>query len=444
MMEGFALFAGVRRADAVIVGGGLTGLMTGDALSRMGMRVIVLDAQEPGCGASGLCAGAATLLAAPLFQQIIDVRGMDAAQQHAEALRAALWELPEYLTPLAPFRTTDAYVYALLPRDLPALGEQEKLFDTLHLPVHFAPDAGGCPFPVELSLMMGGQLLVDVGALMEGLIRRIRYAGGQVISSARVIGLAEGRVHTQEGRVDAPVVILAAGKPPGDRRPKMLSLLQSRTMAACTMSSTIPLHTCQQSVRAGGLALTPVPGGAAASWCTGHSGTSEVEERAALLSRVLSGRMPDWTPGPVQYRQEIWPTDGLPVIGELPEYRSRVLCATGYAGHGILGAMLAARVLSRCVNGRSHASDALYSPGRGLPWQPALRGRSSQWTRRAAAPLRPRLPACTLCHCRLRYLIPGRRWECPVCGSAFGMFGSLLNGPAVRDANISARQRPDL
>ena len=44
---------GERRADVVVVGAGLTGLSTALALAEKGTRVVVLEAHEPGWGASG-------------------------------------------------------------------------------------------------------------------------------------------------------------------------------------------------------------------------------------------------------------------------------------------------------------------------------------------------------------------------------------------------------
>ena len=53
------MLRGQHRADAVIVGGGLTGLLLGAALTDAGMQIAILDGCE---GASTHCAGQATLL----------------------------------------------------------------------------------------------------------------------------------------------------------------------------------------------------------------------------------------------------------------------------------------------------------------------------------------------------------------------------------------------
>lgn len=450
MVGEFTPLQGIRRADAVIVGGGLTGLMTADRLSASGMKVIVLDALEPGRGASALCTGSATLLCAPVYERIAALHGPDAARQHADMLRALLSSLPSQLGPLAPLREAESYVYAFLPRDLPALDEQAELLRRLSLPVSFAPDAGGCPFPVEKSLLLRNQLLVDVPPLLEALLRRIRRQGGQVFGHSRALALEGSRVCTREGCVDALIAILACGKPPGAGPSGLLNLLESRTMLQCRLSAQVPLHTCQQSVRPDGLSLRPVPGGAIASFCAGRSGSRAEAGRIALFRRILDGRLKDWEPGELQVRQELWPLDGLPVIGALPGTRGRVLCAAGYSGHGLLGAALAAQVLTRIIAGRNLPQDGLYTPDRPLPrslLRQSLRAarKDSRWPRvKALAALTPPPPRCTLCRTPLRYCPPATLWECPVCGSAYGMLGAVQSGPALLDADISARQRPDL
>ena len=55
----------------------------------------------------------------------------------------------------------------------------------------------------------------------------------------------------------------------------------------------------------------------------------------------------------------------------------------------------------------------------------------------------PRLgaPVCPHMGGKLRYDPESQRWECPCHGSTFTTLGQNLDGPAMQDAQVSARQR---
>ena len=439
MLDEYGPMRGIHRADTVIVGGGLTGLMTGAALADAGLLVIVLDAQQPGSGAGSR---SVTVMAAPVYERIARQHDWETARLYLKRLQETMAELSCQQQGIC--READAYTYAFLPRDLPALDRQLTLYEKLRLPVMIAQDAGGCPFPVELSLMLPGQQLLEPERLVAALASRIIRRGGMVCANSRVLDFHNGHVYTLKGRADAPVVILAAGIPPGTRSRRLLSLLENRRMLHCRLTGGFPLHSCQQSVREDGLRLSPGPGGITATWCAGRTGTQSAEARTTLFQRVLQGRLKDWQPGEVSFYQEIRSLDGLPVIGRLPDMGMQVLCATGYSGHGILGAQLAAGVLSRQVLGRERFDDRLYAPDRALPRRTQLYALGRMQGIFARNSLRRRAPVCPHMGCRLRYSVEARRWECPFCGSVFSMFGQVRSGPALRGKRISALKRPDL
>ncbi|MBR4954046.1 MAG: Rieske 2Fe-2S domain-containing protein, partial [Oscillospiraceae bacterium] len=61
----------------------------------------------------------------------------------------------------------------------------------------------------------------------------------------------------------------------------------------------------------------------------------------------------------------------------------------------------------------------------------------------AAGLVRFGAPICPHMGCRLRYDLEERQWECPCHGSTFTVLGETTHGPAIKDANVSRRQRPD-
>ena len=43
----------MEKVEYLVIGGGVTGLAVADALGCSGKRVLILERDEPGCGASG-------------------------------------------------------------------------------------------------------------------------------------------------------------------------------------------------------------------------------------------------------------------------------------------------------------------------------------------------------------------------------------------------------
>lgn len=432
---------GRRRADAVIIGGGLTGLMLGTVLTQKGLRVIVLEGGRIGSGASGLCSGTVTLQQYGAFSRIRQVHGLCAARDYTSLLRQEAGRFVRRFGSMTAWQRTDCYTYAFLPRDLPALWEQQALYEALGIPCMQAPDAGGCPFPVELSLMTRDQLTIDAGQLLTVLAQRIRQNGGLLWENTPALHIAPHMVYTAKACIGAPFVAMCTGMPLGIRHRRLLALLETHTLLGSRLTSQVPLHTVQLSVRPDGLSLRPFPGGAYAAWDLGRVGSRDMDRQAALFRRVLDGRLPEWEAAEAQARQDVWSMDGLPVIGALSD-AGGLLCACGYGGWGLTGASLACDVLSRRILGRKEPQDQLFSPGRTLPekTERMLLHRIGSFRRRNSR--RMLSPRCPHLGCRMRYSQATERWGCPYCGSVFSMLGRRISGPAMRMADVSPVHRP--
>ncbi len=422
---------GLYRADAAIVGGGLTGLLTASALAHAGLKVAVIDASDR---PENPCAAAVP--DAEQLRRIADSHSLEAARPFVRAMHAEQREL--LARPLSYVRQTELYRYAATAADLPALEQFRALWGQLNLPCRTAPDAGGCPFPVELSLVEQAVPLVEVSAWMDALRQAILRRGGRIFGDSRVVDLEGTRVCGLEGCVDAGQVVLTCGKPPALRDRRLLALLESRRIAWCSLSSILPLHSCQVPV-SGGITLLPGRSGILAICDLGRIGLRGQQQALACFSQRLHRSLPEHQQGGMHFRQEVRAADGLPVIGTLPGTHAHF--AAGAVG--VLGAMHAARVLTRRVLGQTLPEDALYAPDRALPRMLLAAQKRRTVAHLASGFLRRNAPACSNCRGPMRYSTAAALWECPVCGAAFTMLGQIAEGPAVRQARVSVRQRPD-
>jgi len=199
----------VKDVAFLVVGGGMAGASAAAHLSEHG-SVALLEAEDHvGYHSTGRSAA--------LFSGIY---GNEVVRQLSRASRAFLFEPPTRFAahPLVSPRDTLYF----------ATGEQ------LHLLDQFREDADIAAGTVVLSAAqaqqrvpifrkgyLGGALLetgsadIDVDALLQGFLRQARARGTEIVTSARLSGVArvEGRWHvtSRVGRFSAPVIVNAAG-----------------------------------------------------------------------------------------------------------------------------------------------------------------------------------------------------------------------------------------
>lgn len=430
---------GMVQADVAIVGGGLTGAACAAMLSAAGVSVVLIEGRQLGRGASWNCTGKVTSQLVGVYQTIADAAGLDAAAAYCRMVREAIPGLRQLCRELGvPTQEQSVYAFAETTDDLPALHRLHRLEAQLGLPVTVAPDAGGCPFPVELSLALQHQLLVQPLPYLMALVEAAKAQGCQVFEHSPVRAVEGHQVLTDSGSVEAETILLATGSPMGCTWLPRLCMMQQRTCQTVTLEGGAPILNSHLSVQGDELTLRPTPTGALLAWDLGRTGSKEHPGRQLILQRTLRALLPDMRVVESHIRQDVWSGDGLPLIGAIKPQHSHILMATGYSGWGVVGSYLAGRVLTGQITGHPLPEAALFRPDRPSP-------KLSEALRVTGAYLGglPRLgaPTCTHMGGKLRYDPDSQRWECPCHGSTFTTLGQALDGPAARDAHVSARQR---
>lgn len=425
---------GHLQVDAAIVGGGLTGLLLASALLREGMQVAML---ETGSTAHSCSPVAALPAHGAELDKLRRIHGAASAAAYAAALFEQLQTLAVSRVPY--IRPSPVYLYARTPAELPLLHRRQELFSRLNIPVSIAPDAGGCPFPAELSLVAQDGCLADVPGWIRALKAQILRSGGRLLVIDRLNGLEPTRIYTPQGWVEAPRIIHTDGIPAGLTDKHLLMLLENHMILHSRMEGGYPLHSVQLPLSTG-LTLLPDAAGLTVRYCTGPCGTKQMQENEARFEPLLTRLLPDFRESAIWHVCEETTLDGLPVIGILPG--SRHFCAAGC--RNVLSAMHAASLLHRLLLGRSRPDDAAFAPDRTLPAGVLNRRRARLAAHHAVSLLHPGTPVCPHCGSRMRYAALSARWGCPACGSAFDMLGHHKSGPSLKQAKVSALQRPDI
>lgn len=486
-LPSFAPLSGTTQADAAVIGSGIVGLSTAWELARAGLRVVVLEADRLAGGVTGHTTGKVTALHTAVYDTLRKEHGEDAARRYAASQSAALRHVFDVAAELGidcELEGRPAYTYSRDPSGAEALRAEAEAARAAGLSASFVT-ATGLPFPVAGAVKVEGQAQFHPLKYLSGLAADLVALGGSIHEGTRVTALDDGdpcRLTTDSGAtVSARHVVVATHHPVFDHALLAARLTQHRDLV---IAGPLPAGHDPQGMyitEEGGkrsVRTAPLDDGGRLLIVTGEAFTpgegEDTEAGYARLQAWAEQRFPGFTITDRWAAQDNSVTDTLPLIGRLPGGGENVYVATGFAGWGMTGGVLAGTVIASLVSGEEDPWDGLYDPARlGSALRSAPELLKAQWdtgkhfvkdrldalgdgTNGPVGSLRPGegtvvraggkpcavhrddrgglhavSAVCTHMGCLVAFNNAERTWECPCHGSRFGIDGGVLQGPAL-------------
>ncbi|WP_407561773.1 FAD-dependent oxidoreductase [Streptomyces sp. 184] len=472
--------------DLAVVGGGVVGLSTAWEAAAAGLSVAVVEAGRIAAGVTGHTTAKLSALHSEAYRNVRRAHGRTAARHFAESQADAVRRVADLSAELGidcELERAPAFTYAQSDESLPEVREEAEAAAEAGLAVELVDRDGttGPPFPVRAAVRLDDQVQFHPRKYLLGLADDLAARGGLVFEDSRVtsVSAADPCVLTTAGgtRLRARDVVVATHYPILDRallfarlRPQR-ELVVTRVIAEADDPGGMYL-TQEQRTRSARTA--PYGTGRRLLIVTGEKftpGARDVRARLERLNRWTDEHFPGTERAAGWAAQDNWTGDHVPFVGRLHPGARHLYVATGFAGWGISGGVMAGRLLTGLLTGDEPPWAGLYDPRRLHPLRegPHLLQNQAHVVRHFAGDRLPGATAasaddvprgggavvrhgtghvavhrdadgklhrvrarCTHLGCLVRFNDAETTWECPCHGSRFDVDGQVLQGPATR------------
>ena len=455
---------GDLETEVAVIGAGMAGILTADALAHAGKNVVVLEANRIAGGQTRNTTAKITSQHGMIYSRLIRTMGRERARQYAQANETAISEyrrLAEERGIACDLEERCAYLYG---SQVQPLMEEAQAAAGLGLPASFVRDMP-CPIPAAGAVRFEGQAqfnpLKFLRAISDGLT---------IYEDTPVQVIERGQLAVPRGRVQAEHVVFACHYPfvnfPGlyfVRMHQERSYVLALENAPQVEGMYIGAEQTGFSLRNYGDILL-LGGGGHRTGENSRGGRYDQLRQTARTWFPQSRETACWS------AQDCMTADGVPYIGRYAAGRPNWYVATGFQKWGMTSAMAAAMLLRDLICGADSPWEPVFSPGRlGMPAISGIAAESVQAAKGLArrlfqipAEAAGRIPPghggivvyrgkkvgvykeedgtlypvdirCPHLGCQLEWNPDERSWDCPCHGSRFDRFGRLVSGPAQED-----------
>jgi glycine/D-amino acid oxidase-like deaminating enzyme/nitrite reductase/ring-hydroxylating ferredoxin subunit len=476
---------GKVEVDVVVVGAGITGVMTAWLLKQEGRRVALVDMLRVGEGTTGYTTAKLTVGHNLIYADLLKKHGQETARAYAASNQWAIERLEEVVSSQeieCDWERASNYVYTENQERMSDLREEVEAARRVGVSAELTTETD-LPFPVLGAVRIDAQAQFHPQKFLQGLAAQIDDDDSHVFEQTRVTDVRSGDdcvVSTDQSRdvLRGRHVVLATHLPFLDRGLFFAKAhpQKSYAVAAQIAKSHAPLGmyiSAEQPTRS--VRSTPGPNGSRFLIVGGEGHKPGRDDDTRRRYKTLESFLKDHFDA--REIEHLWsthdyvPLDQLPYIGRLRRSDERLLVATGFAKWGLTKGVVAAGIVTDTILDRANPWAAVYDakrlslknsaakfvaenakvgswfigdrvrlrggrddlnalePGDGTVAR--IGGRHLAVHRDDEGRLHACSARCTHLGCLVGWNRADRTWECPCHGSQFGADGALLQGPAT-------------
>src|SRR5699024_1508437 len=359
-----------------IVGAGITGIISAYLLAQEGVKVALLEADQPLGGTTGHTTAKLTAQHGLIYDELITNLGKSKAKLYYEANKQALQFINQTIQTLemdCDYKEEDAYVYATTEAYAEEIKKEAKAYEALGIDGELT-DTIPLNIDIKNAIMMKNQAQFHPLKFLSRLVDELIEMGVKIYGNTVAVNVEEGSYATvltrEDYRVTADHVLICshfpfyeglgfystrlyaersyvvAGKPKNDYPGGMYISAEepTRSLRSVTINDEEMVLVIGENHKTG-------------------QGKDTTEYYQALSD--FGEHVFNWEK--ISYRwsaQDLTTLDKVPYIGEITSNESNILIATGYRKWGMTNGTAAAVLLCDVVMKRKNPFQRLFTPSR--------------------------------------------------------------------------------
>ena len=384
-----------KKYDIIVIGAGLSGLLSAYYLQKEGMSVLVIEAGTVASGQTGRTTAKITSQHGLKYDKLIITVGMKKAWMYARANEDAILEYEKLIRDEGidcDFKRAPAYLYTTETEDNQVMGydgnsseftwkktsgrfpansveklkREEDAAKQLGIKAVFTRETG-LPFKVTGALRFDGQAMFSPLKFVESLVEKIEAASvlkvRVILENTKVLKIKGHRVVTEKGDFFGENIIMATHYPIRNF-PGFYFLRQHQERSyVLELSGCKPLEGMYIGIDENGLSFRQF-GNRLWLGGEGHRTGEHPFLSYDCLSVTAHRYFPNCTETGRRSAQDCMPHDGIPFIGRYSIFTPHLYVITGFGKWGMTSSMIAAMVLRDELCGESNPYRKLFTPQR--------------------------------------------------------------------------------
>lgn len=409
-----------KKADVLVVGGGIAGLLCAYQLKNAGVNCILVEADRICRGVTQNTTAKITVQHGFLYQKLLKRFGEEKAKMYLRANERALANYRALTKKFqCDFETKDNIVYTV---DNRATAEKElRALEALGVKPVFE-ERLSVPLTIAGAVRVQNQAQFHPLKFLSQIAKEL-----EIYEQTKVFEIRGNCAYTAHGNITAEQFIIATHFPIFNKYGAyFLKLYQERSYALAL----------ENGVQIDGMYVDEAPKGKSfrnfGDYLLVGGGDHRTGKQGGNYQELRSFAKVHYPACPEAYvwaTQDCMSLDGVPYIGQYAKSLPNVYVATGFNKWGMTSAMASSEILCDAVLGRENDCAPVFSPSRNiLTVQLAVNG--GTFLTNILTPTKKRCPHMG---CALKWNAAEHSWDCPCHGSRFHENGKLIENPATDD-----------